>query len=73
LARIYASLGAYSVSTAQAGKHIDDWRDAKRWYQQSLDAFQELQQQNKLSSDYAKKPSQIKKAIATCDAALAKL
>jgi tetratricopeptide (TPR) repeat protein len=73
LARIYESLGAYFVSTAAKEKHATDWREARRWYQQSLDTFQELQQQNKLSSDYAKKPSQIKKTIETCDAALAKL
>ena len=73
LARIYASLGAYFTLQAEAGKRSADWRDARRWYQQSLDTFQELQQQNKLSSDYAKKPSQIKKAIETCDAVLAKL
>jgi tetratricopeptide (TPR) repeat protein len=73
LARIYASLGAYFILMAEAKKQIADWRDARRWYQQSLDTFQELQQQNKLPSDYAKKPSQMKKAIETCDAALAKL
>lgn len=73
LARIYESLGAYFVSADATEKRIADWRDARRWYQQSLDTFQELQQQNKLSSDYAKKPSKIKKAIETCDAALARL
>lgn len=72
LARIYERLGAYSISLAEAGKRIADWRDARRNYQQSLDIFQELQQQNKLMSDYAKKPSEVRKAIETCDAALAK-
>ncbi len=73
LARIYESLGAYYISTAATEKRVADWREARRWYQQSLETFQELQQRNKLSSDYAKKPSQIKKAIETCDAVLAKL
>lgn len=73
LARIYESLGAYYISLAAAGKHIADWREARHWYEQSLETFQELQRQNKLSSDYGKKPSQIKKTIETCDAVLAKL
>ena len=72
LARIYESLGRYYASIAETEKRTDDWREARQWYQQSLETFQELQQRNKLSSDYAKKPSQIRKTIETCDAVLAK-
>jgi eukaryotic-like serine/threonine-protein kinase len=72
MARIYESLGGYFTSVAIKEKRVADWRDARRWYQQSLDAFSELQQQNKLSADYVKKPSEIKKAIERCDTALAK-
>jgi tetratricopeptide (TPR) repeat protein len=72
LARIYEGLGGYYNSTAAAEKRIDDWREAKNYYQQSLEIFQDLQQKNKLSSDYAKRPSEIKKKIETCDAVLAK-
>jgi hypothetical protein len=55
---------------SDAKEQITDWREARRWYQQSLDTFQELEHQNKLSSDYAKKPAQIKKAIERCDSVL---
>jgi len=73
LARIYESLGTYYSSIAATERRINDWREARRWYQPSLETFQELQQRNKLSSDYGKKPYQIKKRIETCDAVLAKL
>jgi tetratricopeptide (TPR) repeat protein len=73
LARIYESLGTYYLSMAATEKRPSDWREARRWYQQSLETFQELQQRNKLSSDYGKKPYQIKKRIETCDAILSKL
>jgi non-specific serine/threonine protein kinase/serine/threonine-protein kinase len=72
LARIYESLGAYSLSLATAGNQKDDWREARRWYQLSLETFQGLQQGNKLSADYATKPRQIDQRIRTCDAALLK-
>jgi serine/threonine protein kinase/tetratricopeptide (TPR) repeat protein len=73
LARIYEGLGGYYISMAATEKRLSDWREARRWYQQSLETFNGLQQQNRLSSDYAKKPSGIRKAIETCDAVLAKL
>jgi eukaryotic-like serine/threonine-protein kinase len=72
LARIYESLGTYYLSLAATEKRPGDWREARHWYQQSLETFEGLQQRNKLSSDYGKKPSQIKKRIETCDAVLAK-
>jgi hypothetical protein len=72
LARIYESLGAYYMSLAATEKSISNWREARHWYQQSLQTFEELQQSNKLSSDYGTKPYQIKKTIEACDAVLAK-
>jgi tetratricopeptide (TPR) repeat protein len=72
LARIYESLGAYSLSLAPSERRTDDWREARRWYQLSLESFQGLQQRNKLSADYATKPHELEKRIRTCDAALAK-
>jgi serine/threonine protein kinase len=73
LARIYESLGTFYSSMPGTEKRTSDWREARRWYQQSLETFQDLQERNKLSSDYGKKPNQIKKRIETCDAILAKL
>ena len=72
LARIHESLGAYFLSLAASGRRADDWREARRWYQLSLETFQGLQQRNKLSADYATKPDQLRKRIRTCDAALMK-
>ena len=72
LARLYESLGAYSFALATSGKQTDDWREARRWYQLSLETFQGLQQRHKLSADYATKPRQLEQRIRTCDAALVK-
>jgi eukaryotic-like serine/threonine-protein kinase len=72
LARIYESLGAYFLSRATSGRRTEDWREARRWYLLSLGTFQELQQRNKLSADYATKPHQLENRIRTCDAALVK-
>src|SRR6185436_20564783 len=72
LARIYESLGAYYMSLAAAEKRISHWSEARHWYQESMETFRELQQQNKLSADYDTKPNQIRKTIETCDAVLAK-
>ena len=72
LARIYESLGAYSLSLAASERRTDDWREARRWYQLSLATFQGLQKRNRLSADYATKPRLLEKRIRTCDAALEK-
>jgi eukaryotic-like serine/threonine-protein kinase len=72
LARIYESLGEYFNRLATAGKRVDDWREAKNWFQRSLEAFQTLQRGNKLSSEFERKPDQLRKRIAACDTVLAK-
>ncbi len=70
LARVYESLGTYSLTVAGSEGRTDDWREARRWYQLSLETFQELRQRDKLSADYAAKPRQLEKKIRACDAAL---
>jgi tetratricopeptide (TPR) repeat protein len=72
LARVYESLGTYSLTVASSEGRTDDWREARRWYQLSLETFQELRQRNKLSADYVAEPSQLEKKIRACDAALAR-
>ena len=72
LARIYESLGNFYSGLATEDKRVENWRDAKQWYQLSLESFQLLQQKNKLLSDYQKKPAQMRKRVDSCDAAIAK-
>ena len=50
-----------------------NWREAKRWYQQSLDVWKDLQQHKMVAADYAKKPSEVSQQLAKCDAAIAQL
>ena len=71
LARIHESLGTYFLSLAESGRRTDDWREARRWYRLSLDAFQGLVRRGKLAADYAAKPRELERKIRTCEGALA--
>ena len=46
----------------------DDWRQARDWYQKSLDIWQDLKSQGTLRSADASKPEELAKEIARCDA-----
>ncbi len=70
LARIHERLGAYYQAVAGSGRRAEDWREAKRWYQLSLDTFEQLRQGNKLAADHAGQPAELAKRIRACDAAL---
>ena len=70
LARLHESLGGYFLSLAMSGRRPDDWREARRWYRLSLDAFQDLARRGRLAADYATKPRELERKIATCDAAV---
>ncbi len=70
LARIYESLGEYFSLVAKNSQRADDWQEARRLYQQSLDIWNDLQQRGKLTSDYLKKPSEVKQKIVKCETAL---
>ncbi len=53
--------------------HIASWREARSWYQKSLDIWLPLKQEAPLGKFDATQPDEIAAKIATCDAALAKL
>lgn len=55
-----------------AGRRSQHWRDARHAYERSLELWQEFQRQGVLSPEYASKPEETTRAIARCDAALAK-
>ncbi len=75
LGRLYEKLGRYYA--LQAAKKVphkqktEDWREARRWYQQSLEVWKSLQQRKTLSVDYANKPVEISRQLTKCDAAIA--
>lgn len=66
---------AQMVASANTPRHQrpQHWRKARQAYQHSLELFQELQRKGALTQEYASKPDEITRAIARCDAALAKL
>jgi len=70
LARIYESLGDCFSTIAKNDKRVSNWQEAKRWYQQSLDVWNDLQGRGTLTSDYAKKPNEVKQKIVKYEAAL---
>ena len=76
LGRIYEKLGRYHA--LQGAKNVsrqhsaENWREARRWYQQSLDVWKSLQQHKTLAVDYANKPLEISRQLAKCDAAIAR-
>lgn len=77
LGRLYERLGGYyaaqALRNARPAQTADHWREAKRWYQQSLDVWKGLQQQKTVAADDASKPSEIAQQLAKCDAAIAQL
>jgi non-specific serine/threonine protein kinase/serine/threonine-protein kinase len=50
-----------------------EWREARRWYQKSLDVWLRMKRQGKLAGDEIGEPERIPKEIAKCDGALALL
>jgi serine/threonine protein kinase/tetratricopeptide (TPR) repeat protein len=77
LARLYEKLGGYYAAQAAhkspRGQRARNWREAKRWYQQSLAVWNDLQQHKTIAADYAKKPGEVLRQLEKCDAAVAQL
>jgi len=78
LAYARSALGeAYSRLAVQQGvpetSRIASWREARSWYQKSLDTWLLLKQKAPLAQWDAAQPDKIAHEIARCDAALAKL
>jgi tetratricopeptide (TPR) repeat protein len=63
LARIYEGLGDCFATIARNDKRVANWPEAKRWYQQSLDVWIELQRKGTLTFEHAKKPDEVKQKI----------
>jgi serine/threonine protein kinase len=72
-----ALAGAYSRTAAESGiakrSKIANWREARSWYQKSLDTWLLLKKKAPLGKFDAAQPDKITIEIAKCDAALAKL
>jgi len=61
-----------SDARTPAGKKPAFWREAKSWYQRSLEIWQDLSKDGTLPGYVSEKPDQTTKSLALCDAALAK-
>lgn len=59
-----------AAAPTPATKRPESWRQAREWYQHSLEHWQEIQAQGKLSITDASKPDEVLHEIARCDQAL---
>ena len=77
VAQIYEKLGGYYAQQASKKfpptQSAGNWREAKRWYQQSLRVWTDLQQHKRVASDYTNKPGEISRQLAKCDTPIARL
>jgi serine/threonine protein kinase len=76
LALTYYDLGLGQLKLASADRGLrehssDHWREARDYYQKSLNIWQEMKNQGTLSGAYAGKPDELARVIARCNAALA--
>jgi hypothetical protein len=60
-----------AAKKSSPAQRASNWREAKRWYQQSLDVWKNMEQRKTVAADYAKKPAEISQQLAKCDAAIA--
>lgn len=78
LATLYQHLGDLHGTLAMKAKNppdkrVESWRDARHWYQQSLDVWVDMRNRGILAGSDAGKPDDISRVIATCDEARKKL
>jgi serine/threonine protein kinase len=76
-AAAYAELGgAYAAlagrEPAPAGRLSEHWREARSWYQKSLDIYQDLEGHSPSSKRYAHEIDEVTRGIKRCDLAPAK-
>ncbi len=69
LGDLYAQMA--SDARTPAAKKAGFWREAKSWYQRSLDVWMALSQEGTLPGYLKDKPAETTKSLARCDAALA--
>ena len=77
LAMTYSKLGQTqaaltSQSKTPSGERIERWREARSWFQRSLDIFLDQRQRGPIRAVYAGEMEKVGKEIARCDAALSK-
>jgi tetratricopeptide (TPR) repeat protein len=71
-AAAYAELGgAYAslAGRARADRASELWREARSWYQKSLDIYQELEGHSQSSERYAREVDEVIRGIKKCDTA----
>jgi non-specific serine/threonine protein kinase/serine/threonine-protein kinase len=78
LAGNYTMLGALyaraaSIKSVPRDERVERWREARDWFQKSLNVWRDLRDKGLLSGTSAAKPDEVSKEIAVCDAALEKL
>ena len=67
----YAALAADGKTSAQ--KRLANWREARSWFQKSLEIYRVFRDAGKLTGEEAAKVSVVTEEIAKCDAAIARL
>jgi tetratricopeptide (TPR) repeat protein len=71
LGQAYVALAEQKkISAAESKLH---WREARDWYQKSLDIYQDLNSRNQLPKKTLHEMDDVKRGLEKCDAALAKL
>ena len=78
VATAYSGLGSTHVALAADTRHnatmrLAEWREARTWFQKSVDIWTKLKAGGKHTSVVYGGPEQVQQEIARCDAALAKL
>jgi eukaryotic-like serine/threonine-protein kinase len=73
----YEGLGDVSMAQAAANEsrreRIDRWNEARNRYQRGLDIWRDIEKRNVLRVADARKPDEVARKLARCDASLAKL
>ena len=77
LAMAYSKLGQTQEALAShvmtpPGERAEKWREARSWFQRSLDIFLDLRKRGPIRAVYAGEMEKVGKEISRCDASLAK-
>jgi tetratricopeptide (TPR) repeat protein len=71
LAEAHTILAANTKSPAD--KRLAQWREARSWYEKSLELLTDMRNRGSLTGLDTRKPEEISRQIANCDNALARL
>ncbi|HYL84910.1 MAG TPA: serine/threonine-protein kinase [Candidatus Angelobacter sp.] len=75
---VYSEIAAVHVALASdsrrsTGQQAEQWKEARSWYEKSLDVWREVRSQGKLGGDEIGEPERLPGEIAKCDKAIARL